>query len=171
MKKQVNKNLVWNMAVIGILALVIIIGLAYFCIADAGLNVLGNDINQARSAGEIGDVEGYGIIMKGIGYGLGSFGLLLILALFVIFPGIMTIYILTFSLIARLIYANTGGRILAYRILMGFSFSGQIVCLLLSVSMIYSSEQFHVIPLFISMYLVFVIWKGMQGTYTKRLKQ
>lgn len=169
MKKQVNKNLIWTITLVGMLLLLIIFGIIVLCVSSSGMNALGNSIEQARSAGEIEDVEGYGILLNSIGYGLGAFGRFIIAIVCIVLPGILGVFILLFALIARFVFAPSDGRILAYRILMGFSFAGQIGMFFVCASTIFNNKQFSILSLFLSGYIFFAIFKGMQGTYTKRL--
>ena len=56
------------------------------------------------------------------------------------------------------------------RILMGFSFSGQILLLLAVFSCVKSGGWLSLIALAISGYIFFAIYQGMRGTYTDRIK-
>ena len=68
-------------------------------------------------SGEVGDVEGYAMIIGGLGWaftGLGAF-LLAVAALISAFFGVV---LALFAGIARAVYAPQGGRLLAHRLLM-----------------------------------------------------
>ena len=71
--------------------------------------------------GDVGDVEGYAMLAGMIGTGLGGLaGLAVQLAgmLAIVYAGTLLIL----SVVARLVYGQTPGRVLAYRIVMGLDF-------------------------------------------------
>ena len=71
--------------------------------------------------GDVGDVEGYAMLAGMIGIGLGGLaGLAVQLAgmLAIVYAGALLIL----SVVARLVYGQTPGRVLAYRIVMGLDF-------------------------------------------------
>lgn len=170
MKKQVNKNFILTLTLVAMLLLVIILGVTMVYALNSGMNGLQSDITRMRSGDEIGDVEGYGIIVNSIGYGLGGIGKILIAMFLVIIPSALVFFIFVFALIARLIYKETPGRISAYRILMGFSFAGQIIMFLVSLSLLTSGGWGSLISLVISAYIFWALFMGMRGTYTNRIK-
>lgn len=71
--------------------------------------------------GEVDDVEGYAMIAGMIGTGLGGlagFAVQLAGMLAIVYAGALLIL----SVVARLVYGKTQGRVLAYRIVMGLDF-------------------------------------------------
>lgn len=169
-KKQVNKNFILMLTLVAMLLLVIILGITMVYVLNSGMNGLQSDISRMRSKDEIGDVEGYGIIVNSIGYGLAGMGKLLILLFLIVIPTALASFIFVFALMARLIYKDTPGRILTYRILMGFSFAGQIMMFLTGLFMLKSGGWGSLISMVVSAYIFWALFMGMRGTYTNRIK-
>lgn len=100
-------------------ALGLILGIVMLTQGDAILGAAKEMVPEAPQ-GEVGDVEGYAMIGGMLGAGLGGlagfavqlFGMMVIL---------YTAALLILSGVTRLVYGQTPGRILAYRILMGVS--------------------------------------------------
>lgn len=167
--KQVDKNFVLALLLTGtLLLLAISISLIYHS-ASSDLDTLKNNINGKLEQKPIEDVAGYALILEGLGYGMGSIGLFFIKLLFVWFPVLLGCYIFIFALIAKLVFAMSDQRILLYRVLMGFSFSGQIVMLLSNLILVTTGGWLSVIGLISSIGVFFAIFLGIRGTYTKRL--
>lgn len=167
--KQVDKNFVFAVILTGALFfLAIAVSLLCYC-ASSELNALKNSMNEKLGQKPIEDVAGYALILEGFGYGIGSIGLFLVKMLFVWFPFLLGCYIFIFALIARLVYALSSQRILLYRILMGFSFSGQIIMLLSNSILVTTGGWLSAAGLISSMVVFWIIFLGMRGTYTKRL--
>ena len=164
MKKQINKNFILSLTLVGMLLLVIVLGIVLQYEMNTGIDGLRGDIESVRSRDEIGDVEGYGMIANGIGYGLGMIGMVLVWVFLIIIPGILAAFIFIFALLAKLIYQNNPQRILAYRILMGFSYAGQIIMLLVSLPSLAGGGWESLITLIISGYIFWAIFMGMRGT-------
>lgn len=169
MKKQVNQNFILTLTLVALLLLVIISGVVLAEAVNSKMDGIQSEIESAQDQDEIGDVEGYGIIANGVGYVFGVIGIIAIVAYLIIIPAILALYIFIFALIARLIYKETSGRILAYRILMGFSFSGQIIMLLCCFLSLRSIGWGSLIGLVIGTYIFWVLLMGMRGTYTNRI--
>lgn len=148
MKKQANKNFILSLTLVAMLLLVVVIG-------NFILNIVGSEENRRVL-----------YLLFGLGFFIEVFAWVCLLLI----PFTMAVYIFVFALIARLIYAETPGRIKAYRILMGFSFAGQIVMLLFALWLITSGGVGSVIGLIVSAYIVWAIFVGMRGTYTDRIK-
>lgn len=170
MKKQVNKNFILALTLVAMLFLVVILGATMVYALNSGMEGLQSDISRMQSGDEIGDVEGYGIIVNSIGYGLGGIGKIMIVIFLIIIPVALIAFIFVFALIARLIYKDTPERISAYRVLMGFSFAGQIIMFLISLSMLTSGGWGSLISFVISVYIFWALFMGMRGTYTNRIK-
>lgn len=147
MKKQVNKNFILSLTLVVMLLLVVFGGvelLKYF------------------------DWDGDDTVLYML-FGLGFFFWGLIWIFVIIIPAVLAALIFVFSLIARIIYKNTPGRRLAYKILMGFSFLGQIIVFFASLPILINGGWESVIGLFVSGYIGWAIFQGMRGTYTERL--
>lgn len=167
--KQVDKNFILALILVSAL-LLLAVSVSVKCYsASSELAALKSSMNGKLEQKPIEDVAGYALILEGLGYGIGSFGLFLIKLLFVWFPFLLGCYIFIFALFAKLVYTTSTQRILLYRILMGFSFSGQIVMLLSVLILITAGGWLSVIGLAGSMGILLVIFLGMRGTYTKRL--
>lgn len=112
--KAANRNLL----LFGIPSLLILAGgICFFLMGEALLAGV-TEATPALPQGEVGDVEGYALLIQllGVGFGgLAGFMVQMLGLLFILYGG----SILLFALIARVIYQNRPGRILAYRILTG----------------------------------------------------
>ncbi len=121
--------------------------------------------------GEVGDVEGYAMITGMLGAGLGS-----MVSMAAQLFGMMTLMyagaLLVLSVAARIVYAKTPGRILAYRIIMGVAF----VVLVLPVpdilkTFVLSLAGGSLLPLWL-IYLVavcIILVMGCRGTYSRQV--
>lgn len=115
--KRANINLIMSLLIV--LSLFTVTGLCFFLsgrIDSEILETTGNSMKATMQQGEIDDVEGYGLIVQGLGYGFSFLGYLVFLVLAVISGGYGLIMLL-FAVIARIFYSKE--RLLAYRILMG----------------------------------------------------
>lgn len=115
--KTANRNLLLFVipATLGLLfGIVMLVG------GDTILNAAQTLIPETPQ-GEVGDVEGYAMIGGMLGAGLGSLAGFAV-QLFGMMAILYTAVLLILSVVARLIYAKTPGRILAYRIVMGVAF-------------------------------------------------
>lgn len=169
--KQVDKNFIFALILTSVL-LLLAVSVSLMCyMASSDLDTLKNSMNGKLSQKPIEDVAGYALILEGLGYGMGSLGLFLIKLLFVWLPFLLGCYIFIFALIAKLVYGMSDRRILIYRILMGMSFSGQMVMLLTSLILTTAGGWLSAIGLVSSVCVFLIIFLGMRGTYTKRLIQ
>lgn len=168
-KSQVNKNFILTLTLVAILLLMIILGKVLAEAISSEISGGQSKIESIQDQEEISDVEGYGIIVEGIADVFGVIGMIAVVMYLIVIPAILALYIFIFALIARLIYKETPGRILAYRILMGFSFSGQIIMLLCCLLCMQSIGWVTLISLVIGVYIFWVLFMGMRGTYTDRI--
>ena len=123
-KKRANINFILVIILTAVMMLVpIILGAAYVELNNE-MDSLKSEMSATLEDGEVGDVEGYGVIAQGIGYGLGSFAGALVLVMIVLVGGYAFVLFLI-ALIARLVFAKEGKRLLAYRILMGVEYALQ----------------------------------------------
>lgn len=167
--KQADKNFILALILTSALLLLAVSVSVKSYSASSELDTLKNSMNGKLEQKPVEDIAGYALILEALGYGIGSFGLFLIKLLFVWFPFLLGCYIFSFALFAKLVYKASTQRILLYRILMGFSFSGQIVMLLSVLILITAGGWLSVIGLAGSIGVLLVIFLGMRGTYTKRL--
>lgn len=165
--KTIKRNLIMMLAVAGVLLTTALV--CYFAGRELcdGLESLKTGIREARSAEEIGDVEGYGIIVSGIGYLAGGFAYIVFVIFFVIIPGFFGVWLLSFALLAWLVAIKTKS-ILAYRILMGFDLAGVGLITLLGLLGLTGGT---VILLPITAVLGTVLFFGIRNTYTYRIRQ
>lgn len=129
-------------------------------------NSMGGKLEQP-----VEDVAGYALIVEGIGYGIGSIGLFLIRLCLVYIPLFLGCYIFCFALIAKLVFKVSDGRLLLYRVLMGFSFLGQIIMLFYGFAMITFGGWVSVIGVAGSIGVFLIIFLGIRGTYTQKVFQ
>ena len=100
-------------------ALGLILGIVMLTQGDAILGAAKEMVPEAPQ-GEVGDVEGYAMIGGMLGAGLGGLAGFAV-QLFGMMAILYTAALLILSGVTRLVYGQTPGRILAYRILMGVS--------------------------------------------------
>lgn len=103
-------------------------------------------------------------------FGIGFFGIVMMVIVAVMIAA-QAFFVFIFALIARLIYKNTPEKITAYRVLMGFSYAGQIFMLFYSLKGILMGGWGSIISVAISAYIFWAIFMGMRGTYTERIKE
>lgn len=147
-KKQVNKNFILSLTLVAMLLLVVLLGIGF----------VSSSIFEEENA------------FYYLFFGLGGIVWVVIWIFMIILPAMLAFYIFIFAFIARLIYKETPGRIRAYKTLMAFSFSGQILMLVVAFSCRGSGGLLSLIDLAISGYIFFAIFQGMRGTYTDRTK-
>jgi len=167
MKKIANINCI----LIGILV-VIILGFTipmHFKVnkADKVLGYAEEEIDKHRNDdGEIDDVEGSGLVITQMFYGLGFIGILAVKIVLWLFDA-YAILLLVCNIVARLIYGNTKGRIIAYRIVIG------LICLLLGlVDVLFlwlTIEAVSVFCIVVVLVLATVMGLLIWNTYTKRV--
>lgn len=165
--KTANRNLLLFVvpAVLGA-----VLGVVLLTRGDALMNAAASLWPDAPQ-GEAGDVEGYAMITGMLGAGLGSM-VSMAAQLFGMMTLLYTGALLVLSVIARLVYGKTPGRILAYRILMGVDF----VVLLLPFpdilkSFVTSLADGSFLPLWL-LYLVaalIILVVGCRGTYSRQV--
>lgn len=170
--KAVNVNFILMMIVVILLALFAFIIWQFVRVSEAELIELKSSMEDTITQGEIGDVEGYGLIVSGIGYGLGSIGIMIVEVFFVIIPLLIAGYTLLMTVIGRIVYAPTKGRLLAYRILMGFDYVGlaALVCIILSFLSTCDSISSFIKILVLALFLLFILCFNIYNTYSKRIK-
>lgn len=165
-KKRANINFILVIILTAVMMLVpIILGAAYVELNNE-MDSLKSEMSATLEDGEVGDVEGYGVIAQGIGYGLGSFAGALVLVMIVLVGGYAFVLFLI-ALIARLVFAKEGKRLLAYRILMGVEYALQAGIIIFFVDIL--SGEFNVGPLVIMLVVLAEIVYGCVNTFSKRI--
>lgn len=138
-------------------------GMEAFTVGDELKTSIETTRNNAGPEG-VGDVEGYGIIVNGIGYlaasGAGIFAMAG--AIMLVIVGVM---IFAPALLAKLLYQKENGRILAYRIIMGIDYG---IITVLAVSLLLMMEELSALIVVPGGLLVIVVC-GIFNTYTDRI--
>lgn len=116
--KTVNVTLILSLIAAGVLLVLAAVAFSGMLV----LSALQGSVDLSRPAGEIGDVEGYALIIGGLGWAIAAFGSLLF-GVFAILLAVCGFLLILFAVIARAVYAPQGGRLTAHRVLMA------IVCL------------------------------------------
>lgn len=167
-KKPVNVNFISVLSII-----ILLVGLAVtigIFAAGAGneSSAVGSAINEMR-AGEVGDVEGWGMLL------MGAVGLTGVMAsafywFFAIIFFLMALFLFIPLLIARLLYSNTGGRLLAYRIIMGITYLLMLPLLMLLLSFIGIGIPITIFAILGVLLLLVVLGLNVINTYSNRIK-
>ena len=103
--KRANINLIMSLLIV--VSLFAVTGLCFFLCGRIDSEILettGNSKKATMQQGEIDDVDGYGLIVQGLGYGFSFLGYLVFLVLAVISGGYGLIMLL-FTVIARIVYS------------------------------------------------------------------
>ena len=166
MKKIVNQNFVLSMIIVAAMVLVCIFFGFVMSDVGEGMDYLRNDISQTVENGEVGDVEGYAMIIQGIGYGFGAFANVLLFGV-VLLVGFYGFLLFIVALIARLVYKSEGKRLVVYRVLMGIEYVLQAGLFWVLGEMMISN--FNLIMLVVILLLLAEIIYGVINTYTKRI--
>lgn len=168
LKKPVNVNFILILAVVILLA-----GLALASgIFAAGVgneaSAIGSQIEDMR-AGEIDDVTGSGILLLGAVSSpvilVSAFGWILAVVLFM-----MALFLFIPLVTARLLYRDTGGRLLAYRIIMGITYVLLLPLPLLLFSLVGQSVPVTVSAVLGALLVLAVIVVNVINTYSDRIK-
>ncbi|MBQ7919684.1 MAG: hypothetical protein IJ324_07080 [Lachnospiraceae bacterium] len=167
MKKKVNINFILVIVLVAAMMLVpIVLGVAYAELNSEMVSLKSSMDATLESNDEIEDVEGYGLIAESIGYGFGAFAGILVLAMIIIVAG-YALLLFVFALIARLVFAREGKRLLAYRILMGIDYVLQVGLVLFLGEMLLG--EFNVGPLVLMLLVLAGLVYSARNTYTKRI--
>ena len=162
--KKANINFILAMVVVVAMLLISFTVWRAVSKADKELEQIENSINEKRQGDEIGDVEGYGIIMESFGYLIGGLGVIALKLALIFLTGYAALLFLV-ALIARLVYKNSGGRLLAYRIIMGIEYALQsIIEVLFIISVVQGPNISNVL---ISLLLGANIIYSARNTYTQ----
>lgn len=167
-KKPVNVNFISVLSIIILLAgLAVIFGIFA---AGAGNEsaAVGSAIDEMR-AGEVGDVEGWGMLLMGA-VGLTGVMVSAFCWFFAIIFFLMALFLFIPLLTARLLYSNAGGRLLAYRIIMGITYLLMLPLLMLLFSFIGMSVSITVFAILGVLLLLVVLGLNVINTYSNRIK-
>lgn len=165
------RKITFNLISVGFVV-VFLLGVAVFThvrmqTLDGALTDLKSDIREVQQEDEIGDVEGYGLILNGLAYGAGIIGKFLIEVLFVWIPGIFAGVLLLFSVLARVLYRENKERVLIYRILMGIVYGVLFILELLLLGILSIHVSLFAVVLMSGILSVIVL--GIRNTYTERI--
>lgn len=166
-RKVLKRNLILMLAAAGVLLVTAVV--CYFLgrIAADGLKEIKAGIDERLMSPEIGDVEGYGILVSGTGYLLGGLAYLVFVVFFVVIPAFFGVWLLVFTLLAWIVAIKTE-NLLVYRILMGFDFAGVALMMLLNLLALAGGSVFM---LSVTACWGAVLFFGIRNTYTKRIRQ
>lgn len=122
--KKVNINFI--LAIIIVVVLLVLSFSLWRAVqkADKELERIESSIDEKRQENEIDDVEGHGMILESFAYLIGGMGVILIKAILIIMV-VYALLLFVIALAARLVYKDSGGRLLAYRIIMGIEYALQ----------------------------------------------
>ena len=165
-KRPVNINFITILAVVIFLVVFAVAsGCAAMSIADE-VNTVGNQFNDLRASTD----DGWGIVITGFA---GLTGVMLVILCWTVAITLAVIAAILFIplLTARLVYRNTGGRLLAYRIIMGVEYFFLSLFALLLLGMAVGNVLSVVILLPFSLIISAIIVLNMVNTYSDRIKR
>ncbi|MBD5536016.1 MAG: hypothetical protein HDQ99_10230 [Lachnospiraceae bacterium] len=165
-KRPVNINFITILAVVIFLAVCAVAsGCAAFNISE-GVNTVGNQFNDLRASTD----DGWGIVITGF---TGLTGVMLVIVCWTAAITLAVIAALLFIplLTARLVYRSTGGRLLAYRIIMGVEYFFLSLFALLLLVMAVGNVLSAIILLPFSLIMIAIITVNMVNTYSDRIKR
>lgn len=168
-KKPVNVNFITILAVVLLLVgLGAVSGCAAMSISD-GVSAAGSKFQELLVQG--GDtVSGWGTLFTGFA-GLTGALLMIVCWTVAITMSVMAVLIFIPLLAARLVYRNTGGRLLAYRILMGIDYFLLTLLTLLFCSVWLEDILGAIFFLPFILVLIAIIVVNMVNTYSDRIKR
>lgn len=161
-KRPVNFNLVSLIAVALFYLIIAVLGAVKYCSIVGEISNMKSDIDNTLG-GEVGDVEGYGVIAESIGYIFALMGRDLFVYCMVIIPIVFAVIITLFAVISRLVYKK---GITTYRILMGICYF-LLALLLIPYSGI--SLTFGIVGELFAILNLCVLITGIRNTYSQRI--
>lgn len=167
-KKPVNVNFMTILMVV-----LLLIGLAVACgsvaMRTAGeVGAIGREFNSLRMQGGDG-VTGWGALLTGF-IGLTGAAVVILCWTVAIVLAVTAAFLFLPLLIARLVYRNTGGRLLAYRIIMGVEYVFLSLFVLLLLGMMAGTVMSVIILLPLVLIIIAIIAVNMVNTYSDRIK-
>lgn len=166
MKKAANFNFI-SILIISVVLFILALAVQFYILPmQNGLSDLRGTMSDIRQQDEIGDVEGYAFLLSGAAYIFGAFTTGIIIAICVIVE-ILAILLFIPNLIARIVYSANGGRLLAYRIIMGIEYAGVTAFSILLILLFWKNW-----PICIPCggYCLAISVIGCINTYTERIK-
>lgn len=169
-KRPVNINFITILMVVIVLAGLSAVSVGVAMNLTDGLSAVGNEFNELRAGGDDNAVAGWGILITGFA---GLTGAILVVLCWIVAITLAVIAVLLFIplLIARLVYKNTGGRLLAYRIIMGVEYFFLSLFALLVFGLMAVNVLSAVILLPLLNIIIAIIATNMVNTYTDRIKR
>ena len=160
-----------NLLLMGLPALLFLAaGILLFQFGDSLFAAAQSSMPEAPG-GDVGDVEGYAFLLGFLGSGFGQLAALaiqILAFLLAVYGGLLTFW----AVLVRAIYRVTPGRILAYRILVGFDLLFLLLpvpSLLLSFLRSLFALSPHFLPLAIAALLSLISALVIRNTYTSRI--
>lgn len=169
LKKPVNFNLVFVLVVA--VLLLIIATIAFLSIYDIKETIdnIKNETNEMRNLDDIGDVEGYGLIVNSLYYSSYKFLTPFAVFIFIKIPFFTALGLILFSIIARIVYNK--GIIKAYRILMGFCYFFILAFAIFYTMILLNTFVEGIIAVIIDLTVAIFTILAIRNTYTKRILQ
>lgn len=124
--KKVTQNLFISIGVGLVLVIMMLILMGVTGILGSGVKEIKEDIDTIYEDGEVDTVEGHGAIMEGGLMVVGAFAGVFLIGL-ICFMAIFAFVLILIAVIARLVFAKQGTRLVLYRILMGIEYLFQAI--------------------------------------------
>lgn len=167
MRRPVNLNLILIAAVAAALLLFAAYSHHLLGGVQGQLSDMRQELGELYSNAPLEDVAGYALLFGGAAYGIGRLSALVFELTCVVLPAVAAVLMLIPAVMARVVYAPFGGRLLAYRILMGFSLV--FLCLLGVMLLLAGLERLHLATLLGAAVLLGIAAVCIYGTYTGRV--
>lgn len=169
-KRPVNINFITILAVVILLAGLAVAGVSAAMDLMNGVSAVGNEFLDLWRSGDDNVAAGWGMLITGFA---GLTGALLVILCWTAVITLAVIAVLLFIplLIARLVYRNTGGRLLAYRIIMGVEYFFLSLFVLLLLGLMMGNVLSAVVLLPFSLIVIAIIATNMMNTYSDRIKR
>lgn len=169
-KRPVNINFITILAVVILLAGLAVAGVSAAMDLTNGVSAVGNEFLDLWRNEDYNEADVWGMLITGFA---GLTGALLVVVCWTAAITLAIIAALLFLplLIARLVYKNTGGRLLAYRIIMGVEYFFLSLFVLLLLGMMIGNVLSVVVLLPFSLIIIAIIVTNMMNTYSDRIKR
>ncbi len=163
---------------IGVFALLLSIGIYYvveISPLEKVLNEVSGDIkyflsNKHNDGNGYSDVEGYGLIAQGLKFLFLTFGTLLLKAIFVWIPSIISIYILVLTIIATILIRKKSEKAITYKVIMGLVYSALVVMLMWSSIPLIIDGLSATFTIFTDVFTLVILGIGIKKTYFEKWK-
>lgn len=169
-KRPVNINFITILAVVILLAGLAVAGVSAAMDLTNGVSTVGNEFLDLWRNEDYNEADVWGMLITGFA---GLTGALFVVVCWTAAITLSIIAALLFIplLIARLVYKNTGGRLLAYRIIMGVEYFFLSLFVLLLLGMMMGNVLSVVVLLPFSLIIIAIIVTNMMNTYSDRIKR